>query len=140
VVLLDIKDSLFVFRFQTRVMHNLEGEIEELDSRTFRVLMKEAHEQDVISDIRERIYKVLATITTQVPGSLSFYVKDGDTWTRALEFDRIIKFHGEGSEMVMKLSRSMGASEEARDLAGFDCYSLYRHCDLSYEWRLCKIM
>jgi hypothetical protein len=30
--------------------------------------------------------------------------------------------------------------EEERDLAGFDCFSLYRHSDLSYEWRLCKIM
>ena len=30
--------------------------------------------------------------------------------------------------------------EEERDLAAFDCYTLYKHCDLSYEWRLCKIM
>jgi hypothetical protein len=34
----------------------------------------------------------------------------------------------------------LAGKEEQRDLAGFDCFSLYRHCDLSYEWRLCKIM
>ena len=34
----------------------------------------------------------------------------------------------------------MNSKEEERDLAGFDCYSLYKHNDNSYEWRLCKIM
>ena len=34
----------------------------------------------------------------------------------------------------------MQAKEEERDLAAFDCYSMYKHSDLSYEWRLCKIM
>lgn len=34
----------------------------------------------------------------------------------------------------------MSSKEEERDLAAFDCYSLYKHCDFSYEWRLCKIM
>ena len=34
----------------------------------------------------------------------------------------------------------LSSKEEERDLAAFDCYSLYKHCDGSYEWRLCKIM
>lgn len=41
--------------------------------------------------------------------------------------------HRRGDEVSQKV-------EEERDLAAFDCYSLYRHCDKSYEWRLCKIM
>lgn len=40
----------------------------------------------------------------------------------------------------MRFAKNRSASEEARDLSGFDCYSLYKHCDQSYEWRLCKIM
>ena len=48
--------------------------------------------------------------------------------------------------MKMEVSRHQGEDaevnrrEEERDLAAFDCYSLYKHSDMSYEWRLCKIM
>ena len=40
-------------------MHNIEGDLQKLDDHTFRILMIDAYEEDVISDIRERILKTL---------------------------------------------------------------------------------
>jgi len=41
---MDSHETLYIFRFQSRVMYNMEGEVERIDSRACRVLMKEAHE------------------------------------------------------------------------------------------------
>lgn len=40
-------------------MHNVEGDIQKLDAQTYRILMMEANEQDVLGDLRERIVAVL---------------------------------------------------------------------------------
>lgn len=51
--------SLLIFRFQTRVMNNIEGEMNKLDGNTYRVLMTEAFEEDCITDIRFRMSQAL---------------------------------------------------------------------------------
>lgn len=63
VVLLNHEKLSFIFRFQVRVMQNVEGDIQKLDHHTYRVLMMEAHEQDVVSDIRYRIAQTLNNIS-----------------------------------------------------------------------------
>jgi len=42
-------------------MQNVEGDIQKLESNCFRVLMMEACEEDTLSDIRDRIAKILQT-------------------------------------------------------------------------------
>lgn len=166
VVLLNEGEYQFVFRFQAKVMHNVEGDLHRLDPHTFRILMGAAHEQDVVSDLRERIIAVIKRMVTsetdlaanldsefmlQAQGARDFFVREVPSkWCIAREFDRLGQFAqgSADSEVIMKLERSrhqggddqLGAREEERDLAAFDCYSLYKHCDMSYEWRLCKIM
>jgi len=49
--------SLLIFRFQTRVMNNVEGEMQKLDESTYHLLMTEAFEEDCITDIRYRMSK-----------------------------------------------------------------------------------
>ena len=63
VVLLNHEELSFIFRFQARVMQNVEGDIQMLDHHTYRVLMMEANEQDVVSDIRYRIALALKKIS-----------------------------------------------------------------------------
>ena len=60
--------SLLIFRFQTRVMNNVEGEMQKLDGSTYRVLMTEAFEEDCITDIR---YRMSQAITSQFSEKLS---------------------------------------------------------------------
>lgn len=43
-------------------------------------------------------------------------------------------------KLVKTKLRILDLTEEERDLAAYDCYSLYKHSDQSYEWRLCKIV
>ncbi len=43
-------------------MANVEGDFQRLDQRTYRVLMQEAHEQDTVSDLRERVVVVLGRL------------------------------------------------------------------------------
>lgn len=44
-------------------MANIEGDVQRIDQRTYRVLMQEACEQDVVGDLRERIVKVIEKVT-----------------------------------------------------------------------------
>ena len=128
--------------------------------------MTEAHEQDVVSDVRERIAKALerliaseaalqkveeaSQLLSQVRGVRDFFLLGAEqAWRLVNEYDRLVEFQGQaGAEVVLKMEESkhhgenlfLSSKEEERDLAAFDCYSLYKHCDGSYEWRLCKIM
>jgi len=49
-------------------------------------------------------------------------------------------------EVIFKLIISNAFNEEIMDetpqhlVDGYDCFSIYKHSDNSYEWRLCKIM
>ncbi len=137
-------------------MHNVEGEMQKLDGNTLRVLMTEAFEEDCITDIRFRMSLSMETfsqkLAEEIKGTRTFFVKDGSQkWSSVRDHDRLIQFSqqsDESSEILMRLDFPkhqgeediLAGKEEERDLAGFDCYSLYRHCDLTYEWRLCKIM
>lgn len=70
-------------------------------------------------------------------------------WNAINDFDRIEKFSDDEvheDEVVFKLATRKGAVEEVLDekpkhlLEGYDCFSIYKHADNSYEWRLCKIV
>ena len=70
-------------------------------------------------------------------------------WKNVNDFDRMEKFSDDEvfeDEVVFKLVKKQGADEEILDekpqhiLEGYDCFSLYKHSDDSYEWRLCKIV
>ena len=70
-------------------------------------------------------------------------------WRKVNDFDRIEKFSDDEvfeDEVVFKLTKKQGVDEEIVDekpqhiLEGYDCFSLYKHSDDSYEWRLCKIV
>ena len=70
-------------------------------------------------------------------------------WKNVNDFDRMEKFSDDEvfeDEVVFKLIKKQGADEEILDekpqhiLEGYDCFSLYKHSDDSYEWRLCKIV
>ena len=74
-------------------MHNIEGDLQKLDDHTFRILMIDAYEEDVISDIRERILKTLKdliitqkqaiplneNILLQIQGSMNFFLRETST-------------------------------------------------------------
>lgn len=70
-------------------------------------------------------------------------------WRNVNDFDRMEKFSDDEvheDEVVFKLIKKQGADEEVLDekpthvVEGYDCFSLYKHSDDSYEWRLCKIV
>jgi len=74
-------------------------------------------------------------------------------WRPLNDFDRMEKFSDDEvfeNEVVFKLVNTSGNDpndvEEYQDdkpahvLEGYDCYSIYKHQDDSYEWRLCKIV
>ena len=70
-------------------------------------------------------------------------------WKDVNDFDRMEKFSDDEvfeDEVVFKLVKKQAADEEILDekpqhiLEGYDCFSIYKHSDNSYEWRLCKIV
>jgi len=74
-------------------------------------------------------------------------------WVPLNDFDRMAKFGDDevfDDEVIFKLINTSGEDandvEEYEDdrsqsiLEGYDCYSIYKHQDNSYEWRLCKII
>lgn len=70
-------------------------------------------------------------------------------WKEVNDFDRLEKFADDEvyeDEVVFKLFQKKGGKEEILDekskltLEGYDCFSIYKHTDNSYEWRLCKIV
>lgn len=70
-------------------------------------------------------------------------------WKTVNDFDRMEKFSDDEvfqDEVVFKLIKSNNQDEEVLDekpdhiLQGYDCFSIYKHQDNSYEWRLCKII
>jgi hypothetical protein len=79
-------------------------------------------------------------------------------WAPLNDFDRMEKFADPGvyqdevfqDQVIFKLINTSGEDaadiEEYRDdkpkhiVDGYDCYSIYKHQDNSYEWRLCKII
>jgi hypothetical protein len=71
-------------------------------------------------------------------------------WNAINDFDRIEKFSDDEvheDEVVFKLAVNKQANEEEvldekplHLLEGYDCFSIYKHADNSYEWRLCKIV
>lgn len=88
---------LLIFRFQARVMHNVEGEMQKLDGNTFRVLMTEAFEEDCISDIRFRMSLTMGTfnekLAEEIKGTRTFFVKDTtNKWVSVKDHDRLVQF------------------------------------------------
>ena len=70
-------------------------------------------------------------------------------WKEINDFDRLEKFSDDEvyeDEVIFKLVKKNGANEEVLDekpsqyLEGYDCFSIYKHSDNSYEWRFCKIV
>ncbi len=133
-----------MFRFQTRVLANIEGDLEMISSDTYRVRMTEVFEEDCLCDVRERICKAVPDIKDSC-ALREFFVQSGGSWKATRENDRIGQYSSD-REIILRLDvpkhqgKDESLKEEERDLGGFDCYSLYRHSDLSYEWRLCKVM
>lgn len=88
VVLLYASEEMFIFRFQHRVMQNIEGDVQKLDGNCYRILMCEAHEEDTFSDIRERIANAINKVFSrredlikEAKGQREFFRKVGETWT-----------------------------------------------------------
>jgi hypothetical protein len=89
--------SLLIFRFQARVMNNIEGEIQKIDDNTQRVLMTEAFEEDCITDIRFRMGLTITPISLklaeEIKGTRAFFVKDSlGKWVQVRDHDRIVQF------------------------------------------------
>ena len=70
-------------------------------------------------------------------------------WRSVNDFERIEKFSDDEvfeDEVIFKLIISNAYNEEIMDetpkhiFDGYDCFSIYKHSDNSYEWRICKIM
>ena len=74
---------------------------------------------------------------------------DSWVWKEASDFDRLDKFSDDEvfeDEVIFKLVKRRGGQEEQLDsrpqhlAEGYNCFSLYKHSDNSYEWRLCKVV
>ena len=97
----------------------------------------------------------------EIDGKREFFVRKAGprmllSWRKAHDFDRLEAFTDDervGDEVVFKLvynpalrlEVATGGEEEFDERAkhekeGFDCYSIYKHADNSYEWRLCRIV
>ena len=70
-------------------------------------------------------------------------------WQSVNDFDRMERFKPGvqiNNEVVFKLIKSnrqkVDDMEEQNQslVGGYDCFSIYKHQDNSYEWRLCKLM
>jgi hypothetical protein len=70
-------------------------------------------------------------------------------WKNVNDFDRFEKFTDDEvfeDEVVFKLVKTQGREEEILDerqlhvSEGYDNFTIYKHADSSYEWRLCKIV
>ena len=145
VVVINVDDILLVFRFEGKVMKLGDGnKIDKVDESTFRIYMNEIYEEDVVSDIRERIIAVIEkmiiqdhkfeianeekNILLELAGGRNFKVKQeqfkgSPRWDDAEEFDRLIKFvgvDGKGiekcnGELQMKLERFRGVGHFPED-------------------------
>lgn len=104
-----------------------------------KVVLNEAKNEQEITTQRQMVQ-------TSVVGN----VKDLKwEWKNVNDFDRLEKFSDDEvfeDEVVFKLVQSKGSEEEILDekpqymQEGYDCFSIYKHSDNSYEWRLCKIV
>ena len=137
--------------------------------------MNEIHEEDVLSDVRNRIADALITAQSQfkywkeslvdanivlgdVIGSRNFFVLSKDNpeeqmglmhWKLlASDYTRMHSL-GEAERDEGTILLKLDSSREARILeqvqlrdhhSVFDCLSLYKHPDQSYEWRKCRIV
>jgi len=94
VILFYIGDEMFVFRFQSRVMQNVEGDVQRLEGKCSRVLMCEAHEEDTVSDLRERVALVIEKwkdqMANEVRGRRDLFLKEGEGWRIVKEYDRLV--------------------------------------------------
>ena len=74
-------------------------------------------------------------------GTRSFFPSHSPA-TPLPDFSRLVSIPSSSPQILLRLdpSHALSTREEERDLSAFDCYSLYRHSDLTFEWRLCKIM
>jgi len=91
-----------------------------------------------MSDIRDRILNALVKgfssredLHNEVRGGRDFFLKVCESWSILKEFTRLITIGGnDSSEIILKFESGKHKNlddfkEEERDLAGFDCYSLY---------------
>ena len=86
----------------------------------------------------------------QIQSSIADNSKDLQwVWHDVNDFDRIEKFSDDEvfeDEVVFKLIKRKSTKEDVMDekpehiIQGYDCFSIYKHSDNSYEWRLCKII
>jgi hypothetical protein len=86
----------------------------------------------------------------QIQSSIADNSKDLQwIWHDVNDFDRIEKFSDDEvfeDEVVFKLIKRKSTKEDVMDekpehiIQGYDCFSIYKHSDNSYEWRLCKII
>lgn len=124
--------------------------------------------EDIVLDLRDRIVSELTKIEerglklssdfiSEIEGKMDFQVRKvvdekGQlkwTWKEVNDFDRLEKFSDDEvfeDEVVFKLLKPNGKQEELLDmksqnqLDGYNCYTIYKHTDNSYEWRLCKVV
>jgi len=106
-------------------MQNIEGDLEKIDANSYRISMTAAHQEDVVSDLRERIIGALSKIIESEPiikkvddrldlikqaqGIRGFLLKttklQGQQWAKVEEFDRLVRYTAddESSQLVFKL-------------------------------------
>ena len=102
-------------------------------------------DQDFISEVEGKMEFQVRKIKSGERNNLDLIWE----WQAVNDFDRVEKFSDDevfDNEVVFKLSPGVGVNEELLDETpqylgdGYDCFSIYKHTDNSYEWRPCKIV
>lgn len=90
--------------------------------------LKKGQRRPVVSDAQ--ILKDLQELT--------FFTLHEQEWIRVADFDRladVLPFNKH--QMILKLGQDRRNELEQH---AYDCYSLYRHSDETYDWRPCRIV
>ena len=164
------KIFIFKFEKRVMGGRSDQAQVQELVPRQIYMFELDAlYVEDIILDMRDRIVSQLLKaaelgtvslsdeLIDEIEGKMEFFVRRAvDSrwqWQSVNDFDRVEKFpqaladEDEGdNEIIFKLIRKKGTDGQILDerpdhmLEGYDCFSIYKHSDNSYEWRLCKIV
>lgn len=158
-------EKLFVFEF-----HHTKTKVEEPVKHTvYKITMPQLHMEDIINDFKDIIIDKLTSLFGNTDMRLDDSFINGLaqmvmvvrkvqpnnenrnewSWHPCRDFDRLEKFSDDevwDKEVCFKLVPKTVETKEVWDEKpknlsdGYNCFALYRHSDLSFQWRLCKIV
>lgn len=156
------------YRFDCQAL-NLEDIVLDMRDRITNELLKVEKNGSINVQGRQKAFKFSENFIKEVDGNMEFFVRKVNQmqrssigggnqefhwrWDPLNDFDRMEKFADDevfDGEVVFRLINTSG--EDVNDIEeymdevpkhirdGYNCYSLYKHQDDSYEWKLCKLI